>query len=147
VRRRRENFANSPLYKAVLPSKINGVECAAGAKKLQNHTSTTRIYLLKPAILSAPQARKFYKSHLYKADLPSKINDIECAAGRENFAKSSLYNADLPSKINDIECAAGAKILRKNSWSRISRPTRTAAVRFFLAPRTALKRSGPGWSG
>jgi len=104
VRRRRENFANSPLYKAVLPSKINGVECAAGAKKLQNHTSTTRIYLLKPAILSAPQARKFYKSPLYKADLPSKINDIECAAGakillnrpsttRIYLLKSTILNA------------------------------------------------------
>ena len=64
-------LGNRALYKADLPSEIDSIECAAGAKFLRNRASTMQIYLLKSTVLSAPQARNFAKSLLYKADLPS----------------------------------------------------------------------------
>ena len=42
---------------------------------------------------------------LYKADLPSEISSIECAADAKILRNRALCKADLLSESNSIECA------------------------------------------
>ena len=60
---------------------INSIECAAGAKFLQNRPSTRRVYFLKSTALSAPQARKFCKI----ASVQSGVADPVCRQDSERI--------------------------------------------------------------